>query len=430
MAPRLTGLDGATALSRKRSDDPAQGHPRPPEARSSLAAAGNSDVACAANGRLPILVLDAQTRQGLAACRALGRAGFAVGAASTDPQALSRASRHVERFHHLDSSLDAASTVAATHGYAAVVALEDPTVMALRAAPPPVPTVPSLGHPIELLVDKIRLAETARAADVAYPETVSLSPQGAAFSAIARLGSPVVVKASRSSNVVDGAATHRSGARFAYDVDQVEAAARWIRDGGLEPVAQRCIESGLTVDVVLVRNGGVSEVALTYRVLRAIPLTGGIAVALETVGSDDARAARAVAALERLLDVAGYEGVANAEFCVGHDGSLTLVEVNARLWASLWFAEQLGQRVTERCVRRVVGWPSLPIAPAVPAGRRYHNLAGELSWIQRHNRRLQPLQTVIGNIRPWDVFDYVDLGDPLPPVKLAFAKAANLARGR
>lgn len=381
-------------------------------------------------GRPSVLVLDAQTRQGLAACRALGRAGFEVGAASTDEGALSKVSRYVRCFHHLGTSPGEASTVAATCGYAAVVALEDPTVMALKAAPPPVPTVPNLGAPIELLIDKISLAETARAAGVAYPQTVSLSSERTTPSTIGALGVPVVVKASRSSDIVNGVATHRSGARFAYDADQVEAAAQWIRGGGLQPIAQRNVATELTLDVALVRHGGVSEVALALRVLRAIPLTGGIAVALETMGTDDPRAAHAIAALERLLDTAGYEGVANAEFCVDDDGQVTLIEVNARLWASLWFAERLGQRVTERCVRKVVGLPTLPSAPPVPAGRLYHNPAGEISWIRRHGRRMRPVKTVVRSIRPWDTFDYFDFGDPLPPVKLAIAKTSNIVRGR
>jgi len=55
----------------------------------------------------PVLVLDAQTRQGLAACRALGRGGVEVGAASVDADALSRSSRHVARFHRLEPGLQA-----------------------------------------------------------------------------------------------------------------------------------------------------------------------------------------------------------------------------------------------------------------------------------------------------------------------------------
>ena len=72
----------------------------------------------------PVLVLDAQTRQGLAPCRALGRAGVDVGAASVDVDALSRTSRHVARFHHLAHELETIPALVAEHAYGAVVACE------------------------------------------------------------------------------------------------------------------------------------------------------------------------------------------------------------------------------------------------------------------------------------------------------------------
>jgi predicted ATP-grasp superfamily ATP-dependent carboligase len=379
----------------------------------------------------PVLVLDAQTRQGLAACRALGRAGVEVGAASADAAALSRSSRHVARFHRLDPGLAGVEALVGEHGYGAIVACEDPTVALLAAEPPAAATVPTLDASLDALVDKLRLAATAASAGVGYPTTVPLADAADVRAALAELGSPMIVKASRSAAVVDGDAIHRSGARVVHDVDEAERAVDWIAGGGLTPIAQRRVERADKVDVAVVRRDGGSEVRLAYRVLRDVPLSGGLAVAVESIPADDGNGRTALDDLERLLDAAGYEGIANAEFCVSGDGSVTLIEVNTRVWASIWFAERLGLRVVERTVRQALGLPRLGPPPHVPPGRRYRNPAGEIDWILRHERRLRPLATVVRDLPRRSVLEYVDVSDPRPPLVLGLDKLrARVARRR
>ena len=308
----------------------------------------------------PVLVLDAQTRQGLAACRALGRRGVEVGAASVDADALSRWSRHVVRFHRAGApGCSAIPQLVREHGYDAIVACEDPTVRACwRQAPPPAPTVPTLDASLDALVDKLRLAATASTAGVAYPQTVALATVEDVRAAFDELGSPMIVKSSRSAAVVDGTPVHRSGARVVRDVAEAERAVDWIAGGGLTPVAQRRVDRADKVDVAVVRRHGACEVRLAYRVLRDVPLSGGLAVAVESIPNAEGHGRTALDALERLLDAAGYEGIANAEFCVSADGAVTLIEVNTRVWASIWFAERLGLRVVERSVRHALGLPA------------------------------------------------------------------------
>ena len=379
----------------------------------------------------PVLVLDAQTRQALAACRALGRAGFEVGAASVDRTALSRSSRHVTRFHHLEPGLDGIPGLVGQHGYEAIVICEDPTVALLAERSPPTATVPTLDASLGALVDKLRLAATASAAGVAYPQTIALSGHEDIRTAFDDLGAPMIVKSSRSAAVVDGISVHRSGARVVHDVGEAERAVDWIAGGGLTPVAQRRVDRADKVDVAVVRRGGTSEVRLAYRVLRDVPLTGGLAVAVESIRDDTGHGRTALDALERLLDTAGYEGIANAEFCVSADGSVTLIEVNTRVWASIWFAEALGLGVVERAVRHALGLPSPGSVPSVAPGRRYRNPAGEVDWILRHERRLGPLATVVRDLPRRAVLEYVDLTDPRPPLTLGLDKLrARVSRRR
>lgn len=353
------------------------------------------------------LVLDADSRTALAAVRALGRAGFEVGTMTTFGDALASHSRYAVRHHvpepgaTLAESIDA---LADEHGYEVALAAKEFTLAALLAHAPRTPTVPTLGPPLVALSDKLALADVAASADVHYPTTgVAGRDEASSY--------PLMVKSSRSAIVGDdGRVVDWSGAKVARDATELEEVATRIRAKGLTPIFQPRVERIDKVNVTVVRRDGECEVRFPYRVLRDVPLTGGIAVSLETLPSTTGIGRDAVEALDRVCGAAGYDGVANGEFCVAADGSPTLIEVNTRLWGSLWFAERLGQQVTERCVRLALGLPRLPAAP--PAGRsRYHNVAGELRWARLHPDAARRTAEVIAGLRPWHVFEYVDVRD-------------------
>ena len=290
------------------------------------------------------------------------------------------------------------------HGYEVALAAKEFTLAALIAHAPRTPTVPTLGRPLVALSDKLELAHVAAAADVRYPAT------GVAGSDVAS-SYPLMVKSSRSAIVGDdGRVVDWSGAKVARDARELEDVATRIRAKGLTPIFQPRVERVDKVNVTVVRRDGECEVRFPYRVLRDVPLTGGIAVSLETLPSTTGIGRDAVDALDRVCAAAGYDGVANGEFCVTADGSPILIEVNTRLWGSLWFAERLGQRVTERCVRLALGLPRLPAAPAARRSR-YHNVAGELRWSRLHPDAARRTAEVIADLRPWHVFEYVDVRD-------------------
>ena len=353
------------------------------------------------------LVLDADSRTALAAVRALGRAGFEVGTMTTFGSALASHSRYAARHHEPppDSTLGAAfDALAEEHGYEVALTAKDFTLARLLEHPPRIPIVPRLGRPLTRLGDKLELADVAEAAGVRYPATgVAGRDVPASF--------PLMVKSSRSAIVgADGRVADWSGASLVEDTVALDEVAVRIGEKGLTPIFQPRVERVDKVNVTVVRRDGECEVRFPYRVLRDVPLTGGIAVSLETLPAPEGIGRDAVDALDRVCAAAGYDGVANGEFCVARDGSLTLIEVNTRLWGSLWFAERLGQRVTERCVRLALGLPRLPDAPL--AGRsRYHNVAGELRWARLHPTPVRRTAEVLASLRPWHVFEYVDVRD-------------------
>lgn len=364
---------------------------------------------------LDILVLDGDSRQALAACRSLGALGHRVAVAGSPAKALAGYSRYATRYHQIPDARgstaaygDAISLLVDRQGYEVLIAVEDPSVAQLSVASFDVPTSPSLGPPLELLADKLMLADVAARANVAYPAT---SPWEE-WTATAPSGFPVFVKPSRSAAVHAGAVRHHSGASLAADRATADAFATAIVAEGLQPIVQERIVRAEKINVTVFRRGDRSDVRFPYRVVRDVPLTGGVAVSLETVSAATGAGAEAVAALERVCDEAGYEGVANGEFCVAEpDGRLVLIEVNTRLWGSLWFAERLGQRVSERSVALALGQPVESAVPA-PPGRRFHNPFGELRWILLHPQRRGPALEVLRSLRPRDVYDYFDRRDP------------------
>jgi predicted ATP-grasp superfamily ATP-dependent carboligase len=382
-----------------------------------------------------VLVLDASARAALAACRALGRAGHDIDVATHDPAALAGYSRYTGRVHALpgpdasqDAFDDALDAILRARGYDVLVVVDDATLARLADRPAPLPTFPILGPAFQRLIDKVGLADLCRDIGVAYPATLVASNPNEVEAAVAAVGLPVVVKAARSAIASSAGVHHHEGATVASDPTAAIAAIAAYRREGLTPIVQEFVQRREKINLSIIRRGGRSEVRFTYRVLRDVPLTGGIAMAMETIDPDRGIGREAVSALERLCDAAGYDGLANGEFCRAPDGRLYLIEVNPRLWGSTWFAERLGQRVVERGARLALGLPSLPEAP-YPSGRRFHHATGELRWLRQQRSWRGPLRELLQTTRPWDVFDGDQLSD-LQPVLHQAARGFGRRLGR
>ena len=126
---------------------------------------------------------------------------------------------------------------------------------------------------------------------------------------------------------------------------------------------------------VLLRREGATELRYAMRFVREYPRTGGIGVTLDSIDPHAGEGKEVTDVLEAICEVVGYSGIIQAELYRDAGGQLHVIDVNPRLWGSVWFAERLGTRVLERSIRAALGLPALP-PPRYDAGYRFHTLSG------------------------------------------------------
>lgn len=379
----------------------------------------------------PILVLDPVPRHAVAAVRGLGRAGWDVVVAGSERRAdaLASWSRYARPpYQRLpDPHGEAApfrralAQVVQRRRIQAVVAITDATIARLRGLDLEVPTVPRLDAGLDQVIDKVALARVCATAAVMYPRTWAPGPDAAPGA-----GWPRVVKPRRTALANAGSVANQTGATVVRGQAEEDAAVAALWAEGLEPIVQERVDRAAKVNVSILRRDGRTGFRIAYRVLLEYPPLGGQAAALVTVDPHDGIGAQALDAAERVCDAAGYRGLANVEFYVQGDGALCLLEVNARVWGSVWLPERLGLRPVERAVLDALG-EDLAAPLDYPAGRRFHRPGLEARWLVAPRRDRGPVTRLVQVARPWDVFDLVSVSDPLP-FAAGIRRMAGLAR--
>ncbi len=365
-------------------------------------------------------MLDARLRQGIVACRALGRAGYDVGAGGYRAHEPAAYSRFVSRYHLLPAPTEkeadfrlALDALIREERYEAVLASDDATLASLARGAWPVPTIPKVDQSFIALTDKVGLGDICREARVIYPETRFIADSSSIAATLVGAPFPLVVKAARSASATAAGVRQQKGAVVAHDIRAAEAAIEALFRLGLRAVAQERVPLGHKLIVAIVRGRHGCEMKFVSRSLRDFPPTGGSAAAQRSIAVSDAEAKSAVAALESICAGAGYFGIAQAECIVSLDDRLFVIDVNPRLWASTLFAERLGVRPVEAAVRFALGESPLP-SSGYRAGRRFHHLPSEWRWWVGSGRRLADLKQIFATTRPWDIFEPFEFTDGQP----------------
>jgi hypothetical protein len=397
-----------------------------PDQCSSTGAAGLSRTAatCVMSHHefsLKVLVLADRVEVALPACRALARHGHVAGAATStrnSPVLASRAVTHAHLFPDWSSPQEvwtsALSAALSRCAYDVVLACNDIDVIRLSATTHSVASVPSIAAPQAVILDKGALARVCADVGVTYPRTYVPGAPSDDGAIAAALPGGAVVKAARPAAVTSRGIVHMAGITAVSGPRTMMPAIERYRAAGLRPIVQELVD-GPKLQAVIIRRAGVTSCRLVALLERGMPAEA----TLRQLDSSAGVGADCIAALERVADRTGYQGILQAEFVATMSGGACLIDVNPRLWGGLSFAELIGLRMTERAVCDAVGLPAPPM-PAEAVGRRYHHAARELAYLVRSPRQIQ---SVLSQWSRGDVWDAPRLKDVRPHIVQCWQQA-------
>jgi hypothetical protein len=378
-----------------------------------------------------VLLLGDRPVVALAACRALGQAGYDVGVAGWRTVEVAGVSRHAARYHRIPPIEGAGGdwssalrAVVTKLGYEVVVATSDAGVARLLDLDLPVPASPEVSDRQLPLIDKGQLASLCAANSVDYPRTDRPQTHEQDESISRGVVRPTIVKAARSATATPDGVRLMPGAHLVGEYQTASRALAAIRRRGADPVVQEHLE-GEKLQAVILRRGGSTSFQMAFRVVREYPPKHGSETMLERLRTSSGPGAELVRMLERLADAVEYSGVLQAEFYLTPGGRLCVIDVNPRLWGSLAFPEKLGLGMTDRVVRDALGLDPLPL-PRETTARRYHHLLRELRWSRGQPRAIAG---IVATSSPHDVWDTPSLSDPVPEL-LWLARRLRHARRR
>ena len=379
---------------------------------------------------LDVLVTDGEQRATLAIVRSLGKAGHRVEVVSVSGRSLAGASRYCRSDHAVPDPLadpDAfGAAVLARVQERSIEALIPATEASLRVLLPlreqlagvllPFPDEATFAR----VSDKENILASARDQGIAVPEQVTLRTRDP--ESIGSLGFPLVLKPWVSVVREEGRA-RKLGVVHVGDRAELESALRGLPEAAFPVLAQQRIV-GPGVGIFLLRWNGRTIARFAHRRIREKPPSGGVSVYRESVEVPEAWFLQA----ERLLDSAGWSGVAMVEFKVNRDSGVpVLMEVNGRFWGSLQLAADAGVDFPRLLLEAATGEPAVE-PPSYRDGIRLRWEWGDvdhlLARLRRSDERLHlppgspsRLATIAQVLLPWrpgDRWEVLRPGDPKP----------------
>lgn len=295
-----------------------------------------------------ILITDGDSRSALAATRSLDRRGHHVFTAATHATSLAGVSRHSRgSFAYPDPAADSDGFVRAVCEFAArekldlVIPMTEVTTLLLTGERGKLPAGCKVPFPEQSLIDRAsdKAAVMALAAEcgVPIPRTTVVADVAAARAAAGSLTYPTVIKPARS-RVRVNSGWLSTGVEYAADATDLIRRLEAL-DPAVFPILLQERIAGPGVGVFACYDRGQPVARFSHRRLREKPPSGGVSVLRESAPLDPAAAEHA----DRLLRALGWHGVAMVEFKHdSRDGSLRLMEINARFWGSLQLAIDAG----------------------------------------------------------------------------------------
>ena len=396
-----------------------------------------------------ILVLDGETRAGLAVVRSLGKLGVEIGVVAERRSALAVMSHHSYVYFPNVNSVSEPATylgrlakIIAAWQPDMVIPITDSTVEAVCDLPESIlsrnliATMPRLA--LRKASTKGELMKLARGLGIPAPKTLELSinwhEDGATLAAIREFPYPAVIKPDHSPRAKEEVKKNL-GVFYVSCAD--EAAAKISKlpmsDSFGWLMQQQIIGPG--VGVFSIASRGKPLATFCHRRLLEKPPSGGVSVLSESIPLAEAPVKDA----NRLLEELSWDGVAMIEFKKHTDGLYYLVEINPRFWGSLQLAVDSGVNFPTLLFRlhtaKQSQLTSAIVQPNYKVGQRLRWTLGSVDHLLIKLKE-NPLQTIKELFaknslmlfeRPWQTSQEVwRWNDPTP----TFAEIYNWFRGR
>lgn len=292
-----------------------------------------------------VLVVDAGERSAVAACESLARAGYRVGAASSQWPPPAGWSRFCEARFALPNPRQEprrfaarVAEVAAERGFHTALPCSEGSLWAISSHRGEFDgSGVELGLPptaaVSRCTDKRELVERAEAAGLGAPETAVCGDRAEALAAAQRFGYPAVVKPLHTVFEEGGETRHLASAL----VDDPAALHAQLEQAGTPCLVQRR-EDGPVVSFAGVFAGGRLLASACSRYLRTYPLEAGpVAFSRSFQPSPET-----LAAVGRLVASLGWEGIFELEAIERRPGDYAVLDFNPRIYGSLALAVKAG----------------------------------------------------------------------------------------
>lgn len=391
------------------------------------------DVVTGELGRLDVLILGGNLRQGLTALRSLARSGLRVGAAERAAEGLvpSFTSRWCQvgiglPDAHRDEPAFLRALLALLEDCRTTVLLpvDDSLLPVLSRHREAIEKRTALALPCEsalsLLGSRSQTLALARSMDILVPDGVVVEDLRDVGAAARHVGFPAVVEPGepRSQPPGDGTGDDvRLACRGACDFEELRSAVEVMLAAGARPVVQPWLP-GARESISLFVVDGVVRARFAHVAHRTMPPMGGPSVYRESIWLPP----DATAAAEALVKAAGLEGYAEMTFRRDVLDRPVLIEVTTQLSTSVEIAVRAGVNFPLLAVKHATGEP-LPDFKGYRPGLRLRWLGGDLHWLQRSiTERGRPdmpsfggalREVAVSSLRPAK-YDYVDWLDPRP----------------
>ena len=328
---------------------------------------------------MKVLIVDeGRNRASVAAARALAAEGWTVGtgSATSSLAARSRATAAAHRIMHTDVGedefVDSVEAVVRAHGYDVVFVGWESAVVALSARRDrlsfPLGYGPHEG--ILTAIDKWRLRPVAQGAGLLLPRTVMANPKE-----LGSLDGAVVIKPASQYETPVPAATFE-------DHQAALVHARRIEQLGGRAIAQERIDGQLAAMSLVAGPDGIVSIAQQVAD-HTWPWPVGVTARGRSVAIDP----QLRAAIERLLETLGWQGLAQLQFLVPRDGEPRLIDFNPRLYGSLPLAVRAGANLPHAWACLTTGRP-VAYSEARP-GERYQWFSRDLRASLSQPRRVR-----------------------------------------